>query len=102
MVPYQEEKHLEGLNVAGSELNSNLIIVVNDNQQSISETHGGIYKNLKELRDAKGNADNNMFNAMGLDYIYEENGNDIEAMIRVFEKVKDIDARALPYEQKLF
>lgn len=61
---------LEGLNVAGSELNSNLIIVVNDNQQSISETHGGIYKNLKELRDAKGNADNNMFNAMGLDYIY--------------------------------
>ena len=82
---------LEGLNVAGSELNSNLIIVVNDNQQSISETHGGIYKNLKELRDAKGNADNNMFNAMGLDYIYEENGNDIEAMIRVFEKVKDID-----------
>ena len=79
---------LEGLNVAGSELNSNLIIVVNDNQQSISETHGGIYKNLKELRDAKGNADNNMFNAMGLDYIYEENGNDIEAMIRVFEKSK--------------
>ena len=82
---------LEGLNVAGSELNSNLIIVVNDNQQSISETHGGIYKNLKELRDTKGNADNNMFKAMGLDYIYEENGNDIEAMIRVFEKVKDID-----------
>lgn len=45
---------LEGLNVAGSELNSNLIIIVNDNQQSISETHGGIYKNLKELRETKG------------------------------------------------
>jgi 1-deoxy-D-xylulose-5-phosphate synthase len=44
----------EGLNVAGSELNSNLIIIVNDNQQSISETHGGIYKNLKELRETKG------------------------------------------------
>ncbi len=82
---------LEGLNVAGSELNSNLIIIVNDNQQSISETHGGIYKNLKELRESKGKAKNNMFKAIGLDYIYEENGNDIESMIKVFEKVKDID-----------
>lgn len=82
---------LEGLNVAGSEINSNLIIVVNDNQQSISETHGGIYKNLKELRETKGTAVNNMFKAIGLDYIYEENGNDIEAMIKVFQKVKDID-----------
>ena len=82
---------LEGLNVAGSELNSNLIIIVNDNQQSISETHGGIYKNLKELRDTKGKATNNMFKAIGLDYIYEENGNDIESMIKVFKKVKDID-----------
>ncbi len=82
---------LEGLNVAGSELNSNLIIIVNDNQQSISETHGGIYKNLKELRETKGKATNNMFKAIGLDYIYEENGNDIESMIKVLEKVKDID-----------
>ena len=82
---------LEGLNVAGSELNSNLIIVVNDNQQSISETHGGIYKNLKELRETNGQAQNNMFKAIGLDYIYEKNGNDIESMIKVFEKVKDID-----------
>lgn len=82
---------LEGLNVAGSELNSNLIIIVNDNQQSISEIHGGIYKNLKELRETKGKATNNMFKAIGLDYIYEENGNDIESMIKVFEKVKDID-----------
>lgn len=82
---------LEGLNVAGSEINSNLIIIVNDNQQSISETHGGIYKNLKELRDTKGTAKNNMFKAIGLDYIYEENGNDIKSMIKLFEKVKDID-----------
>lgn len=82
---------LEGLNVAGSELNSNLIIIVNDNQQSISETHGGIYKNLKELRETKGKATNSMFKAIGLDYIYEENGNDIESMIKVLEKVKDID-----------
>lgn len=82
---------LEGLNVAGSELNSNLIIVLNDNQQSISETHGGIYKNLKELRETKGNASNNMFKAIGLDYIYEDNGNDIESLIKLFKKVKDID-----------
>lgn len=82
---------LEGLNVAGSELNSNLIIIVNDNEQSISETHGGLYKNLKELRDSNGEARNNFFKAMGLDYIYEKNGNDIESLINVFNKVKDID-----------
>lgn len=82
---------LEGLNVAGSEINSNLIIIVNDNDQSISETHGGIYKNLKELRETKGRSSSNMFKAIGLDYIYEENGNDIERMINLFKKVKDID-----------
>lgn len=82
---------LEGLDVAGSEINSNLIIIVNDNQQSISETHGGIYKNLKELRDTDGKSENNLFKAMGLDYVYEKNGNDIASLIAVFEKVKDVD-----------
>lgn len=82
---------LEGLNVAGSEINSNLIIIVNDNQQSISETHGGIYKNLKELRNTNGESENNLFKSFGLDYIYTEAGNDIENMINVFREVKDID-----------
>ena len=82
---------LEGLDFAGSELNSNFIIVVNDNQQSIAENHGGLYKNLEELRKTNGNAQNNLFKAMGLDYIYENDGNNIEKMINVFKKVKDID-----------
>lgn len=82
---------MEGLNVAGSEIKSNLIIIVNDNQQSISETHGGIYENLKQLRESKGKCNNNIFKAFNLDYIYEENGNDIESLIKVFKKVKDID-----------
>ena len=82
---------LEGLNVAGSEIKSNLIIIVNDNQQSISETHGGLYENLKLLRETKGRSENNFFKGFNLDYIYEDNGNDIESLIKVFEKVKDID-----------
>lgn len=82
---------LEGLDFAGSELNSNFIIVVNDNQQSIAENHGGLYKNLKELRDRNGVAKTNIFTAMGLDYIYEKEGNNIEKLIEVFKKVKDID-----------
>lgn len=80
---------MEALNVAGSELGSNFIIIVNDNEQAIAETHGGIYQNLKELRESKGQAQNNWFRAFGLDYIYEENGNDIASLIKVFEKVKD-------------
>ncbi len=82
---------LEGLNVAGSEINSNLIIIVNDNQQSISETHGGLYKNLKLLRETNGKTENNFFKAIGLDYIYENNGNDIASLIKLFNKVKDIN-----------
>lgn len=81
----------EGLNFAGSELNSNLIIVVNDNQQSIAENHGGIYQNLELLRKTNGTAQNNLFKAMNLDYIYEKEGNNISKMIEVFEKVKDMD-----------
>ncbi len=80
---------MEALSVAGSELNSNFIIIVNDNEMAIAETHGGIYKNLKALRDSNGTAENNWFTAFGLDYIYEENGNDIASLIKVFEKVKD-------------
>ena len=82
---------MEGLNVSGSEINSNLIIIVNDNQQSISEVHGGIYKNLELLRNTKGKAVNNMFTAIGLDYAYLENGNDIESLIEFFKNFKDID-----------
>ncbi len=82
---------LEGLDFAGSEIHSNLIIIVNDNQQSIAEVHGGIYKNLDKLRATKGTDPCNFFKTLGLDYIYEENGNDIQAMIKVFERVKNID-----------
>lgn len=82
---------LEALDFVGSELKSNLIIIVNDNQQSIPEVHGGLYQNLTELRKTKGKATNNFFKTLGLDYIYEENGNDIQAMIKVLQKVKNID-----------
>ncbi len=82
---------LEGLNVAGSEIKSNLIIIVNDNQQSISETHGGLYKNLEELRNTDGKSEHNIFRDFGLDYFYEKNGNDIGSLIEVFKRVKDVD-----------
>ena len=80
---------MEALNVAGSELGSNFIIIVNDNEQAIAENHGGLYQNLKELRESNGKAQNNWFRAFGLDYIYEGNGNNIASLIKVFEKVKD-------------
>lgn len=82
---------MEALNVAGSELHSNFIIVVNDNEMAIAENHGGIYKNLELLRRTQGMAENNLFKAFGLDYMYVEQGNDIPTMIETFRKVKDID-----------
>lgn len=82
---------MEALNVAGSELNSNFIILVNDNEMAIAENHGGIYRNLAELRKTDGKAENNIFRAFGLDYMYVEKGNDIPALIEAFNSVKDID-----------
>lgn len=80
---------LEGLDYAG-EYNHNLIIIVNDNDQSIAENHGGIYKNLKELRETNGTSSNNMFKAFGLDYKYLDDGHDIKALVDLFKSVKDI------------
>ena len=79
---------LEGLDFA-SELNSNLIIVVNDNDMSITENHGGLYKNLKQLRDTDGKSECNLFKSMGLDYVIVKDGNDIDSLITAFEQVKD-------------
>lgn len=81
---------LEGLDFAG-EQKSNFIIVVNDNNMSIAENHGGLYKNLKELRASNGTCECNLFKAMGLDYIYVNDGNNLESLIDTFKKVKDID-----------
>ena len=81
---------LEGLDFAG-EQKSNFIIVVNDNDMSIAENHGGLYKNLKLLRETEGKSECNLFKAMGLDYVYVKEGNNIEDLIKAFENVKDID-----------
>lgn len=78
----------EGFNNA-AELNSNIIIIVNDNDQSIAENHGGMYKGLKELRETNGQSSNNFFKAMGLDYYYLEEGHDINELVTLFQNVKD-------------
>ena len=79
---------LEGLDYA-AELSSNFIIVVNDNDMSIAENHGGLYQNLKLLRETNGQAECNLFKAFGLDYIYVDKGNDTAALIDAFKQVKD-------------
>ena len=80
----------EGLDEA-SELGTGIIIVVNDNEMSIAENHGGIYKNLRALRQSNGTCEHNWFKAWGFEYKYLEEGNDIEKLIQVFESVKDTD-----------
>ena len=82
---------MEALDYAGSELNSNLIIIVNDNDQSIAEVHGGIYKNLAELRKTQGKSSRNYFKDIGLDYMYVDDGNNVHKVINALNKVKDID-----------
>ena len=81
---------LEGLNTAG-EFKGQFLILVNDNQMSIAENHGGLYASLKALRESNGTSENNLFPAMGLDYRYEAAGNDIGALIRALNAVKDLD-----------
>ena len=77
----------EGLDEA-SGLDTGIIIVVNDNEMSIAENHGGIYKNLRALRESHGSCEHNWFKAWGFEYKYLEEGNDIEKLIEVFKSVK--------------
>ena len=72
-------------------LNSNFIAIVNDNDQSIAENHGGLYTGLRQLRETNGESPNNIFKAMGLDYRFVADGNDLEKLINVFTEVKDIE-----------
>ena len=81
---------LEGLDSAG-EYKKNMIIIVNDNEQSIAENHGGLYKSLKALRESNGQSENNIFKAFGLDYRYLDSGHDTTALVELFKSVKDID-----------
>lgn len=78
----------EGLDMA-AELGTNIIIVVNDNEMSIAENHGGLYRNLQLLRETNGEAELNIFKAMGFEYRYVEQGNNIETLIEAFKAVKD-------------
>lgn len=80
----------EGLNYA-KQLNSNLIIVLNDNDQSISDTYGGLKYHLQKLRESKGESANNMFKALGFEYLYVDGGNDIPFLIKALSAVKDTD-----------
>lgn len=101
---------LEALDYAG-EYDKNLIIIVNDNDQSIAENHGGLYKTLKKLRESNGTAEDNIFRAMGLDYRYLDDGHDTAKLVELFESVKDIGhpvvlhihtikGKGLPYAEK--
>ena len=78
----------EGLNI-GAVLHSNFIVVVNDNDMSIGENHGGLYADLRLLRNSKGTAEPNFFRSLGFAYRYVANGNSIEALIKAFSEVKD-------------
>ena len=100
----------EGLNNI-SEQGTNMIIIVNDNDMSIAENHGGLYKTLKELRETEGKSSNNLFKALGLDYIYIKDGHNLDELIKIFKSVKDIDrpivlhihtvkGKGLPYAEK--
>lgn len=80
----------EGLNTV-AEAGTGLVVVFNDNEMSIAENHGGMYKSFSELRATGGKGKNNLFRALGFDYIYVEQGNDVGALVEAFEKVKDVD-----------
>lgn len=79
----------EGLDTV-SELGTNLIIVVNDNEMSIAENHGGLYRDLRQLRETQGQSPLNFFKSFGLDYLYVEQGNDVLQLVQAFRRVKDI------------
>lgn len=85
---------LEGLDYA-PELKSNIIVVLNDNQMSIAENHGALYEALDALRESNGMAENNIFRALGYEYVYVRDGNSIPDLIEAFRSAKDKDHAVL-------
>ncbi len=79
---------LEGFNNAAV-LGSNIIIIVNDNEMSIAENQGGLYTNLRLLRETNGSAELNMFKALGFEYHYVADGNSTQDLIKALSSVKD-------------
>lgn len=79
----------EALNNVG-EYATNMIVVVNDNEMSIAENHGGLYTSLADLRATQGMSENNYFKALGLGYLYVERGNDIASLVNALKMVKDM------------
>lgn len=80
----------EGFDTAAT-LGTNMIIIVNDNDQSIAENHGGMYEGLRKLRETNGQYEHNFFKAMGFEYHFIKDGNDIPTLVEAFQAVKDID-----------
>ena len=80
----------EGMNNV-VEVGTNMIVIVNDNEMSIAENHGGLYQNLKLLRDSKGKAECNFFESLGFEYFYIENGHDMNELVTTLKKVKDVE-----------
>lgn len=78
----------EGLN-EGAELKDNFIVIVNDNQMSIPHDHGGLYRHLRDLRESNGTGANNYFKALGYDYYYVADGNDLKTLEGTLAKVRD-------------
>lgn len=85
---------LEALDFA-PELGTNFIVILNDNQMSIAENHGELYNHLAELRESNGTSPNNIFKALGYQYIYVREGNDLQSLIRAFRSAKDADHAVL-------
>ncbi|MDO4942481.1 MAG: 1-deoxy-D-xylulose-5-phosphate synthase [Lachnospiraceae bacterium] len=78
----------EGLNNAAA-LGSNIILIINDNNMSIAENHGGLYQNLRLLRETDGKAECNLFRALGFDYSFVRDGNNFNEIVDALEKFKD-------------
>src|SRR5574344_1442967 len=80
----------EGMDTV-AETGTNFILVLHEHEMRIAANHGGIYKGLEELRKTQGESEKNIFKAFGFDYLYVEQGNDVEQLVKAFRQVKDID-----------
>ena len=70
-------------------MSSQCLIIINDNEQSIAENHGGLYSHLQQLRDTHGESPNNLFKALGFSYRYVDDGNSLESLIHALKNCKD-------------
>ncbi len=81
----------EALNNAGA-LRSRLIVVLNDNDMSISPPVGAMADHLRDIRSGRAGGAESVFASLGFAYVGPVDGHDVQALVAALEAARSADS----------